>query len=193
MRAVRLEFPSGRQLLVDVRPAGNEFVVRVADRELRVRLKDLGPGGLEAAVDGRRVVVFYARDRDTLQLHAAGRVYTFRRGDDRTAAQAFEPGEDVRAPMPGLVVRVLVEAGQRVEPGQPLYVVEAMKMETVVRAPRAARIRRVLAQPGQQVEGGTVVVELEDEPSPEARNGGIEAGASEHRARHLPGGPEEHA
>ncbi|MCL6498971.1 MAG: hypothetical protein K6U07_02935 [Firmicutes bacterium] len=64
--------------------------------------------------------------------------------------------------MPGLLTRVLVEPGQVVAAGQPLYVVEAMKMETVVRAARPARVLRVLAREGEQVEGGAVVVELEE-------------------------------
>ncbi|MCL6554021.1 MAG: hypothetical protein K6W08_13000 [Firmicutes bacterium] len=63
--------------------------------------------------------------------------------------------------MPGLVTRILVEAGQAVDAGQPLCVLEAMKMETVVTSPAAGRVTRIAVAPGSQVEGGAVLVEVE--------------------------------
>jgi len=65
------------------------------------------------------------------------------------------------APMPGLVVRVNVEVGERVAPGQSLVVMEAMKMENELRAQAAATVKRVHATAGTAVEKGTVLVELE--------------------------------
>ena len=65
------------------------------------------------------------------------------------------------APMPGLVVRVLVEPGVQVAPGQGLVVVEAMKMENELRASAPATVKAVLVQPGQAVEKGAVLVEME--------------------------------
>ncbi len=70
-------------------------------------------------------------------------------------------GGVVAAPMPGLVVRVLVAEGQRVGAGTPLVVVEAMKMENELRAGAAGRVRRVLVVPGAAVERGQALVELE--------------------------------
>ncbi len=66
----------------------------------------------------------------------------------------------VRAPMPGLVVRIEVAEGQRVEAGAALVVVEAMKMENELRAPRAAVVRAVHVAVGQAVERGAVLVTL---------------------------------
>ena len=72
----------------------------------------------------------------------------------------------VVAPMPGLVVRVEVAAGQRVDAGAGLVVVEAMKMENELRAPRAAVVAAVHVAPGQAVEKGAPLVTLESvEPS----------------------------
>jgi acetyl/propionyl-CoA carboxylase alpha subunit len=68
----------------------------------------------------------------------------------------------VKAPMPGVVVRVLVAEGDRVEPRQPLVLLEAMKMETPLVSPYAAVVRRVLASEGDRVAGGAVLVELEE-------------------------------
>jgi len=69
--------------------------------------------------------------------------------------------EPVRAPMPGLVTRVLVAPGDAVKAGASLVVMEAMKMENELRAKADARVRAVLVQPGTAVEKGAVLVELE--------------------------------
>jgi pyruvate carboxylase len=63
--------------------------------------------------------------------------------------------------MPGLVVRVPVEAGEAVVAGQKLVTLEAMKMETTVYAERAGEIAEVLAQPGTQVEAGDLLLRFE--------------------------------
>lgn len=89
--------------------------------------------------------------------------------DERTrhirslTAGAARPDASVqlKAPMPGLVVRVLVEPGQQVQAGQGLVVLEAMKMENELKAKANARIRSVSANPGQAVEKGQVLIEFE--------------------------------
>jgi len=62
--------------------------------------------------------------------------------------------------MPGTVLRVLVGAGDRVEPRQPLVVLEAMKMETPLLAPYAATVSAVHVTEGDRVAGGSTLVEL---------------------------------
>jgi acetyl/propionyl-CoA carboxylase alpha subunit len=66
------------------------------------------------------------------------------------------------APMPGVVIRVLVAEGDRVEPRQPLVVLEAMKMETPLVSPYEAVVRRVHVAEGERVDGGALLVELEE-------------------------------
>jgi biotin carboxyl carrier protein len=63
--------------------------------------------------------------------------------------------------MPGSVLSVLVAAGDEVEEGDVLVVVESMKMELTVAAPRAATVRAVDVVEGEQVEQGQALVELE--------------------------------
>lgn len=72
-------------------------------------------------------------------------------------------GGGLESPMPGVVTRVMVSAGDRVAKGQPLVALEAMKMEHLIRAPRDGRIAAVAATVGGIVEGGVPLVELEEE------------------------------
>jgi acetyl-CoA/propionyl-CoA carboxylase, biotin carboxylase, biotin carboxyl carrier protein len=73
-----------------------------------------------------------------------------------------EPGEAsaLTAPMPGTVIRVAVSEGDRVEPRQPLVVLEAMKMETPVVAPYEGVVRAIHIAEGDRVAGGALLVEL---------------------------------
>ena len=67
----------------------------------------------------------------------------------------------LRAPMPGMVVRVLVREGDRVTARQPLVVLEAMKMEHVIEANAAGIVGKVACRAGQKVAEGDVLVEIE--------------------------------
>jgi pyruvate carboxylase subunit B len=77
------------------------------------------------------------------------------------AGQARAGGGVLKAPMPGLVVRVLVEPGQAVAAGQGVVVLEAMKMENELKAAAPGVVRAVRAEVGRPVEKGQVLVELE--------------------------------
>lgn len=65
------------------------------------------------------------------------------------------------APMPGMIVRVAVQVGDVVQPGQPLIVMEAMKMENELRATAAGTVKAVRAVAGTAVDKGAVLLELE--------------------------------
>jgi 3-methylcrotonyl-CoA carboxylase alpha subunit len=68
----------------------------------------------------------------------------------------------LESPMPGVVTRVMVAAGDTVTKGQPLVALEAMKMEHLIRAPRDGRIRSIAAIVGQMVSGGVPLAEMDE-------------------------------
>ncbi len=81
---------------------------------------------------------------------------------DTSAATAAPTGPaPVRAPMPGLIVRINVSVGDIVEAGQGVVVMEAMKMENELRATAAGRVKSVEVSPGATVEKGALLVALE--------------------------------
>ena len=119
--------------------------------------------------DGRsHTLVARRRDRHGWELHLDGERLDVEVLDERTRAIRSMTGQSaaasgprpVRAPMPGLVVRVHVEPGQRVQAGQSVVIVEAMKMENDLKAEGDGVVTRVGVSEGEPVEKGTVLVEF---------------------------------
>ncbi|HEX4599863.1 MAG TPA: biotin/lipoyl-containing protein [Gemmatimonadales bacterium] len=102
-----------------------------------------------------------------------------------------DAGGTLKAPMPGLVLRVEVAVGQRVEAGAGLVVVEAMKMENELRAPSAGVVRTVHVAAGQAVERGAPLVTLArpDESGPEVPDRSAGAGPLVRDASDVPADP----
>jgi biotin carboxyl carrier protein len=120
-------------------------------------------------VDGRSHTLVARRDGDgEWEIHLDGERFDVDVVDERTRAIREMTGQSamaagprpIRAPMPGLVVRVSVSEGDRVETGQSVAIVEAMKMENDLRAENDGVVARVLVEAGQPVEKGAVLVEL---------------------------------
>ena len=138
-------------------------VARVSDVEgTPVRMVTIGD-------EVHRVVARTGSTRGRFTLWLDGFRYEVEALDERTRAirelsgagkEASGPAP-LLAPMPGMIVRVAVQVGDTVEPGQSLVVMEAMKMENELRATSAGTVKAVLAQPGTAVEKGAVLLELE--------------------------------
>jgi biotin carboxyl carrier protein len=75
----------------------------------------------------------------------------------RHGALEAEGRQQILAPMPGKIVRVLVQAGEKVQAGQGLLVVEAMKMQNEIRSPKSGAVERLLVKEGQPVNAGQVL------------------------------------
>lgn len=85
---------------------------------------------------------------------------SLRAGRPVAAPSGGEEPQEIRAPMPGKVVKLLVQEEQEVSQGQGLLIIEAMKMQNELRAPRAGRVEKVHAQEGNGVETGTPLLRL---------------------------------
>ena len=135
--------------LVDIE-ASPVRIVRIGSEVHRVVVQRRpGRGKYSLWVDGYRFDV-EALDERTRQIR------------DVSAASAAPTGPaPVVAPMPGLVVRVRVAVGDRVEAGQGVVVMEAMKMENELRATAAGVVKSIEVEAGTAVEKGTLLVSLE--------------------------------
>ena len=120
-------------------------------------------------VDERRHELLARRDAAHVEIALRGVGYRAEVLDEthaRLAQVAAARGgghvrRDLKAPMPGLVVKVLVSAGEEVVAGQPLVVLQAMKMENELSLPGGGTVSRVGVAAGETVEAGQVIVSLE--------------------------------
>jgi propionyl-CoA carboxylase alpha chain len=118
---------------------------------------------IDIDVDGRRSRSRVTYDGDHLYVQIVRGTIDFLvvpRFDVRRSEAT--PG-GLNAPMPGVILDIKVSAGQRVELGQTLVIMEAMKMEHVISAPHTGTVRAVLVAAGQQVDSGTELLALDDE------------------------------
>jgi 3-methylcrotonyl-CoA carboxylase alpha subunit len=152
-----------------------QFTLRDAEEEFTVNLRR-GPNGwlaelahdslevggeLAVEVAGRRVNAWAAVHTGELTLLVDGQRYRFGLDEQGGEGHAVEnAGGRLTAPMPGRVLAVLVEPGTRVQRGEPLLVLEAMKMEHTIAAPADGVVKEVHFKAGQQVEEGAQLLVL---------------------------------
>jgi acetyl-CoA/propionyl-CoA carboxylase biotin carboxyl carrier protein len=102
---------------------------------------------------------FAAKDGDVAWVFVAGETWRIAKAGAR-AARSAEEEHALTAPMPGRISAVRVADGQKVEKGDVLVILEAMKMEHAVRAPRAGTVSRLAAEPGKMVGLGAVLLDV---------------------------------
>jgi 3-methylcrotonyl-CoA carboxylase alpha subunit len=128
-------------------------------------------GRLVADLGGARFHATVVRSGRVLTVFAGGVSHRLELKEFETVADE-EAGGSLTAPMPGNVVQVLVKAGQRVGKGQPLMIIEAMKMEHTIAAPAAGAVARVLFERGDQVKEGDMLFQFEPTtPAPDGQGG----------------------
>jgi acetyl/propionyl-CoA carboxylase alpha subunit len=140
---------------------GDAHRVRVLARTGAAAAPGASVEELALEVDGRPERALVARSRDRLLVALRGRVYAFETGD-ATIASGDRGGRSgtVVAPMPGKVVAVMVALGDTVEAGQPVVVLEAMKMETTLIAEVSGRVTALQAVAGTTVDAGALLVAI---------------------------------
>jgi 3-methylcrotonyl-CoA carboxylase alpha subunit len=150
------------EFTVILRRGPNGWLAELAHDSLEVRGDLTGSGELAAEIAGRRVNARTAVQTGELTLLFDGRRYRFGLDEQWSDAHgAANAGERLTAPMPGRVLAVLVEPGARVRRGEPLLVLEAMKMEHTIAAPADGVVREVHFKAGQQVEEGARLMSME--------------------------------
>jgi 3-methylcrotonyl-CoA carboxylase alpha subunit len=116
---------------------------------------------LYADIDGHRQrVVVVPHDRQFTLFSQRGAMQFALAQPDYGEDSAQPAADAFLAPMPGVIVKLLVEPGAPVEQGQPLLIMEAMKMEHRVCAPGAGVVKSFCFQPGEQVAGGDELLEF---------------------------------
>jgi pyruvate carboxylase len=134
---------------------GEEIEVEIEQgKTLIVKLVSIG----EAQNDGSRVLYFElnGQSREIIVIDESAKVTV-------SAKQKVDPSNpsQIGASMPGTVIKVLVEEGEKVKKGDHLMITEAMKMETTVQAPFDGRVKAISVQNGESINAGDLLIELE--------------------------------
>ena len=152
----------GEQVSVAIRTNHQQLTLILAQKEWSFSYA-IERDGLSVTLDGYRVLGQVARFQQDFFLAGPHRLAaTLVDPLARASASEAEPGR-LTAPMPGKVVALLVHAGSRVERGQPLLVMEAMKMEHTIAAPASGTVTELLYQVGDQVSDGAPLLTLDVE------------------------------
>ena len=154
---------------VELLRSGSAWLCRLNGREFSLDAVVVRDGVLSILIDGRsydvkqestgaetNIVVgrsgarFRAAVRDPRSLRSR-----------RRAGDSAEGTKRISAPMPGKVVRILAPAGTEVEAGQPVLVIEAMKMQNELKSPKRGRVKKINVAEGAAVEAGQALAEIE--------------------------------
>lgn len=138
---------------------------RIGDRAVEFEAVDRDGRLAKICIGGRSHRVAAAADGDRVFVWCDGAVFRFEKPRPARRAAGAEHAGDLISPMPGRVRRTSVAAGDAVEKGQVLLVLEAMKMEHAIRAPRTGILARLLVREGDLVEAGVELAEIGDRPA----------------------------
>jgi len=154
---------------VEVERRSDEFAVEIDGQRHQLELVRLDGevASLRFPASGRNFQITYHRGRNGSWRVAVGQrefdlqVLTPSEAVEAVSAAREAGPSRLMAPIPGKVVAVKVEPGDKVEPGQALVVLEAMKMENELAADQAGKVAAVHTAAGDTVEGGELLIELE--------------------------------
>lgn len=171
MPATTYEVTLGERIVrVQVRQAGDRVLVSLdGGPEQPASLRTVHGLLRSLEIGRRRTELLAAWDSEGVRLSLGGLELRAEVQDEARARLASVAGarstgharRELRAPMPGLLVSVLCQPGDAVEAGQPLAVLQAMKMENELSLPRGGTVAEIKATPGQTVEQGQVLILVE--------------------------------
>ncbi len=153
----------GRARRVKLVRLDNSLHFSVNGREVEADALEVAPGTYSILLGGQSFEATVQAAGDTLRVHCGTELFSIQVLDPRVWHRKLggvietEGRQQITAPMPGKIVQLLVKAGDRVDAGQGLLVVEAMKMQNEIRTPKTGVVERLLVSPGQAVNAGEIL------------------------------------
>jgi biotin carboxyl carrier protein len=150
----------GKTHQVELAKIGERLHCTIDGVPLQADAVQIAPGIYSILIDGESLEVRVEPDGGKLRLTIGDREWRAEVRDprewrrNRGGALEAEGRQQVSAPMPGKIVRILVQVGDAVDAKQGLFVVEAMKMQNEIRSPKSGKVERLLVTEGQTVNAG---------------------------------------
>lgn len=150
----------GQEISVQVAREGNVQRVSSPDRTDTIEVLSLRDGVAELRVNGKRSVVPFVLDGSIVHFVYQGYTYRAEVTSKGQRKRSRRREHSLSAPMPGVVLKISVEAGDVVRRGEPLIVLEAMKMEHQITAPYDGTVAAVHCREGELVQPGADLIDL---------------------------------
>ena len=155
---------NSKQHIVELERDTNIWRVSLDGAPVDADVAEIAPNIFSVLLDGKsHEIRVTPNPSSTLTLQTGRNDFTAEVIDPRAwrgrrhGALEAQGRQQILAPMPGKIIRVLVQAGEKVQAGQGLLVVEAMKMQNEIRSPKSGTVERLLAKEGQPVNSGEVL------------------------------------
>ncbi|WP_153146927.1 acetyl/propionyl/methylcrotonyl-CoA carboxylase subunit alpha [Dechloromonas sp. H13] len=160
-----ISFRDGETLVdAQVRYQRDQWRITIAGQSTLARGRKLEGDRFAVELDDRRLIASVVAVDDKRSVFLQGSTYSLLRDDPLHRVDAGDShGGGLTAPMPGKVVALLAQPGQKVDKGTPLLILEAMKMEHTITAPAAGTVKAFCYAAGEQVADGAALVEFEGE------------------------------
>jgi 3-methylcrotonyl-CoA carboxylase alpha subunit len=160
-----ISFKDGDTLIdAHVRYQRDQWQITLNGETTLARGKKLEGDRFAVELDDRRLMASVVAVDEKRSVFLQGASYALLRDDPLHRVDAGDSHSGgLTAPMPGKIVALLAQPGQKVEKGTPLLILEAMKMEHTITAPAAGSIKAFCYEPGEQVSDGAALVEFESE------------------------------
>ena len=156
---------NGARRIVEFTPPANgssRVKFTIDGRQVAACAVPVSPIAYSILLDGKSLEVTAEESTDSLSVRVNGREFQVKIADPRSwrrtrgAGIELEGRQQLVAPMPGKIVRVMATLGQQVSAGEGLLVIEAMKMQNEIRSPKSGTVEK-LAREGQTVNAGEVL------------------------------------
>lgn len=151
-----------QDLTVRIRSQDQAFIADYKDQEFTLNGEILDQNTISITLNNNQDKFAFSRNDQSLTLFKNGKTYQFKHPQNQFAAEDAQGSEaNLKAPMPGAVTQVLVNANQTVKKDEVLLTLEAMKMEYAIRAPFDGVVISTYFQKGDQVKAGDELVEFQ--------------------------------
>lgn len=157
---------------IEIVENGDRLKVRIGKenaQELDVDFKTVGKGSVHSMLVGNdsfRVII--DKKMNIHRVYTRGHRFEYNVEDERTflmrsliGQTQAKAGGEVKAPIPGLVTRIILHEGDAVTQGQGVMILEAMKMENEIKSPSEGKIKKLNVKPGNNVEKGQILFSIE--------------------------------
>lgn len=159
---------NGKKINVSIEKNNIDYTISIDDKKINVSITRFSDNCIIIHSDNEAKKYYFAKSGKNIYINSDGFSSKLEIVDEDEESQ-FDYDKNsgnkdiIKAPMPGSVVKVLVENGQNVTEGQPLIIVEAMKMETTLYSTIEGRITELNTQAGEQVDSDKILIIVEKE------------------------------